>query len=79
MDLASGEAEGCISCTRSSGILLAIFCDIDEIPRGKTRTSIRGSALMLASTPTKSMSQSSKIAKRTAEIIPKGSSEKLVH
>ena len=37
-----------------------------KIPRGKTRTSIRASALTSAGAPTKSMSLSSKIAKGNA-------------
>ena len=44
------------------GILIAQR--IIKIPRGKTRTSIRASALTLVGAPTKSMSLSSKIAKR---------------
>ena len=46
------------------------------MPRGKTRTSIRASALTLVGAPTKSMSLSSKITKRMPEIIPEVSSEK---
>ena len=49
----------------SLGILIAQR--VIKIPRGKTRTSIRASALMLAGAPTKSMSLSSKIAKRMPE------------
>ena len=47
------------------GILITL-CAI-KIPRGKTRTSIRASALTLVGAPTKSMSLSSKIAKRRPE------------
>ena len=47
------------------GILITL-CAI-KIPRGKTRTSIRASALTLVGAPTKSMSLSSKIAKRMPE------------
>ena len=47
------------------GILIAQR--VIKIPRGKTRTSIRAGALTLAGAPTKSMSLSSKIAKRMPE------------
>ena len=47
------------------GILIAQR--VIKIPRSKTRTSIRASALTLVGAPTKSMSVSSEIAKRMPE------------
>ena len=55
-----------ICCDLINILYLHTLCAM-KIPRGKTRTSIRASALTLAGAPTKSMSPSSKIAKRTAE------------